>query len=66
MSKFIRAVTLHSEFESVVDLHYLLSQKHKIFNDVLPKLHQMIHIREDKVDSSEISQINDTLQGIRN
>ncbi len=38
LSKFIRSVTLHSQFDNVIDLHYLLSQLHRIETEFKPKL----------------------------
>ena len=36
MSNFIRVVTLNSRFETVIDLHYLLTQIHKLHTMLLP------------------------------
>ena len=36
MSNFIRVVTLNSRFETVIDLHYLLTHIHKLHTVLLP------------------------------
>jgi DNA polymerase II large subunit len=38
LSKFIRIVTLNSRFDNVIDLHYLLTQIHKIETEFLPQI----------------------------